>query len=186
MAQAEVLHGLPASGALPRPFPPDGASRFREGLVVRFCPRSGTPWIGNFERGLTSFDALLRSPASENHIVVAGGRVYIIDSEAGQLCEELADDVIFAAEIPPLQAIVFANDTAFWALRDGREWWRSDRVSWDGMRNFQVSDLIVSGEAFSPNSGGWHPFSVDAATGRVRDGIYSVEFSAARRIKPES
>jgi hypothetical protein len=59
VANFEVLPGLPAVGPYPEQFAPDGRPTHSEGFVVRILPRTCEAWIGNFQRGLSMFDAVV-------------------------------------------------------------------------------------------------------------------------------
>lgn len=76
---------------------------------------------------------------------------------------------------PELAAMVISNDLWFAAFNATDVLWRSQRISWDGMRNVVRQGLTVTGEAYDPTGGDrdWVPFSLDLKTGEVRGGSYN-------------
>ena len=54
----KILAGLPAYGELPEQFGANGTHS--EGFVVQFFPSGNrASWVGNFQRGVNSFDEML-------------------------------------------------------------------------------------------------------------------------------
>src|SRR5262249_4803955 len=82
MQRFEILAGLPPYGAPALAFPSSGAGRHREGLVVRFNPGNVESWVGNFQRGATTYNAVLAHPDGRQVVVIAGGEGYVIDPES--------------------------------------------------------------------------------------------------------
>jgi hypothetical protein len=178
----EILAGLPPCGALALPFPSDGTGRHREGLVVRFNPTSVEPWVGNFQRGETTCDSVFSHPDGRQVVIVAGGQVYIIDPEMQRETQyAMSASINFAISMPELNQIVLCNDLWFEAIRADGIGWSSDRLSWDGIRNISISAATLTGEAYSPLSDSWSPFTLDLLTGESFGAIYPAEIATAVR-----
>ena len=165
----EVLPGLPAYGPLPELFSESGSGTYREGLVVEFHPDSSGPWVGNFQRGPTSYDGVFAHPDKQHLVVISGGSAYVIDPEAKRLveifggfveaCFELGGDLLFSNSIR-LDLIGAASS------------WSTRRLAWDGLRITQITDAFVGGEAYHFD-GSWHSFRVLLADGQAFGGAYN-------------
>jgi len=79
MIAYDVLPGLPPYGDWPEAFTSTGHGRQHEGFVVRFNPDGESSWVGNFQRGLSSFDLVCEHLNGRELIVVAGGEAYVVD-----------------------------------------------------------------------------------------------------------
>lgn len=183
MERFEILAGLPPYGAVALPFPSDGTARHREGLVVRFNPASVEPWVGNFQRGATTYDSVLAHPDGWQLVVVAGGQGYVIDPEMRSETQCLMPSAInFAISMPEFNQIVLGTGLEFGAIRVDGTGWNSGRLSWDGIRNISISTATLTGEAYSPMGDSWSPFTLDLLTGESSGAIYPTEFARAVSI----
>ncbi len=174
MSRFEILPGLPGTGPLPEQFSPTGKGLHREGLVVRFLPELTTTWVGNFQRGLTSFDSVLDHPNETDVVVVAGGRGYIIRPETKQAVESFGAMINAVFKVPELKLLVFECVVDFECYGKGGKLWRSRRISWDGMRNLRVDGTKLYGEAWSPLEGIWKEFELDIPSGECTGGSYVI------------
>jgi len=55
--------------------------------------------------------------------------------------------------------------------KEGR-WWRTPRISWDGIRHIKIEGANLYGEAFTPVGEMWVPFAVDLRTGECAGSAY--------------
>jgi hypothetical protein len=187
MERFEILAGLPPYGAVALPFPSDGAGRHREGLVVRFNPASVEPWVGNFQRGATTYNSVLAHPDGRQVVVVAGGQGYVIDPEMRMETQcRMSASINFAISMPEFNQIVLGTDLEFGAIRADGTGWNSGRLSWDGIKNISISAATLKGEAYSPLSDSWFPFTLDLLTGESFGAIYPAEFARAVPIYRET
>jgi hypothetical protein len=170
----EILPGLPGTGPRPEQFSATGHGTHSEGFVVRFLPEGSASWVGNFQGGFGECNGVFVHPNGAHLIVVAAGQAYIVDPQSHTLLHHFGADFAAVVEVPELQALVFTNGLWFDAYDASGHLWRSQRVSWDGIRSLSRSDLTLKGEAYSPFGGFWHPFSLDLASGRVEGGSYKV------------
>jgi hypothetical protein len=148
-----MLPGLPGTGPRPEQFSATGGGTHREGLVVRFEPETGSPWVGNF--------------------VIAGGQGYIVHPENRQSTHLFGGAVMQTYRVvQPDLLVVGHQGIAFEAIgREGRVW-HTPRLSWDGFRTVRIENGRIMGEAWNPIGGLWHEFEVDVATGRSSGGSY--------------
>jgi hypothetical protein len=145
-----------------------------EGLIVRFFPSTGS-WVGNFQRGLSSFDQVFAHPDGRHVVVVAGGTAYVIDQESHRLVEHFGAQIEQIVLVPVNGFVLLGNGLWFEALTPTGRAWRSRRISWDGMRDISMAGMVVRGEAYAPEGphGTWYPFEVDVLTGAVSGGSYN-------------
>ncbi len=168
---ATMLTGLPAYGPAAISFPAPNA--FREGVVVRFMPERGQPWIGNFARGIGGVTALRPELGARSIIVAASGAGYVVNAEARQLVCETRCAVKSIRYEDDLGLVVVSDGLSFEALSKTGVAWLSGRVSWDGMRNVRRQGARLEGEAYSPIEDEWSPFTLDLRNGNFTSGVYS-------------
>lgn len=172
MQRFEILAGLPPYGAPALAFPSSGAGRHREGLVVRFNPGNVESWVGNFQRGATTYNAVLAHPDGRQVVVIAGGEGYVIDPESRSETPCLMSPTInLAISMPEFNQVVLGTDLEFGVIRADGTGWKSARLSWDGIRNVSISATTLTGEARSPDDS-WYPFTLDLLTGESVGGSY--------------
>jgi hypothetical protein len=170
----EVLDGLPAYGPMAEPFSATGQGTHREGLVVRFVLPTGS-WVGNFQRGFSSLDEVFAHPDGRHVVVVAGGTAYVLDAEGHNLVAHFEAGIEQILLVPESGFVLLGNGLWFEALGPTGTVWRSQRISWDGMRNVSLAGTVVRGEAYAPEGrdGTWYPFEVHVMTGFVSGGSYN-------------
>ena len=171
-----ILPGLPPYGPMALPFPQGGTQAFREGLVVQFDTGDGAPWTGNFQRGWDVLDKVLLPPGGGQVIVIAGGQFYLVDPVARKTLGQTMG-INYAEVHPSHNAVLLGTLTHFEAWRADGLWWKSPRISWDGIRNVRVKDNQLTGEAYTPLGDTWHPFTLDLLTGKCADSIYEADMS---------
>jgi hypothetical protein len=175
----EILPGLPAYGPMAVSFTIHGAREHREGLVVRFYPRESEPWVGNFLGGMTTCTIVLDHPNETDVIVVAQGEACVVDPENRAVRDRIAWDIEEVIPLPSLGSVIFRGLTDFTAIKADNSGWRSPRISWDGLRNIEVHETELLGEAYTPIEDAWVPFKLDLLTGHCSDGIYENEMARA-------
>ncbi|HWI61418.1 MAG TPA: hypothetical protein VNT75_06260 [Symbiobacteriaceae bacterium] len=166
------LPGLPATGPLAEQFSATGLGKHREGLVVRFEPPGGSPWVGNFQPGLSDFSTVVHHPDGFHVVVIAGGQGYIVHPHSRVLIEVFGGAVewCFAMEDPPL--LVEHDGLSFSAFGVKGHLWETPRLSWDGFRHVRIEGGIITGEAWNPMGETWDVFTVHLATGKASGGSY--------------
>lgn len=175
----EILPGLPPYGPMAVSFTIHGAREHREGLIVRFYPRVSEPWIGNFLGGMTACTIVLDHPNKTDVIVVAQGNACVVDPESRTVRDRIAWDIEEVIPLASLGSVIFRGVTDFTAIKADNSGWRSPRVSWDGLRNIEVHETKLLGEAYTPIADEWVPFKLDLLTGHCLDGIYDKEMARA-------
>lgn len=167
----EILDGLPSSGPVPRWIPDSWRRRGAEGVVLRFHPQQGPPWVGNFRPGMTHCTVVLPHPNGADLFVVAGGQPYVVnpDNGAAHASRGVVVSALWPIEGSPDLLVERQGQEFFRLGRDGVAW-HTRRLSWDGFEDVHVGANRVWGQAWSPANQAWHPFSVDLDTGRATGG----------------
>jgi hypothetical protein len=67
---------------------------------------------------------------------------------------------------------LYSDGIRIYRIENGIEKWKSNRISWDGVRELRYDNGIISGlwYQFDSSLGSWHPFSIDYHTGKVING----------------
>ena len=168
-----MLSGLPPYGPPAEQFTSGSKRTHSEGLVIEIEPPGGTPWVGNFQLGLTSYSNAAAHPNGQDLVVIAGGVGYIVRPDDRKLLATFGGGVLGVWQIPTFDLLVF-NDSGvtFGAL--GPEGWRwvTRRISWDGFEAIEIAEKTIYGRAWNAIDKSWHAFSIEIATGSVRGGAY--------------
>jgi hypothetical protein len=159
-----VLPGLPGTGPLPEQFSNRGETH-REGLVVRFFPSVGHPWVGNFQPFHDSyFSGVFGYPGGRELLVIAGGTAYVVDPETQRLVRVLNSFVTAAARSE--NYLVLASDVDITVIAEGAES-VSPRLAIDGIGELRVEGDLVTANGHSDYGGARLPIEIDAATRKV-------------------
>jgi hypothetical protein len=153
---------------MPEQFSSTGRGTHSEGFVVKFIPTRGDAWVGNFQGGFGKCHGVFLHPDRKNLVVVANGQAYVVDPETRSLVAEFGADLVEAFEVPEIDLLVFTNGVHFEAIGPTGLAWRSERVSWDGVRSLARAGVTLKGEAISPIDDSWHPFTLN-----LRDGTHT-------------
>jgi hypothetical protein len=167
-----ILPGLPGTGPVPEQFSATGHGMHSEGFVVEFLPEQQPPWVGNFQRGLISYDAVWPLPNGKPVIVISGGQAYVIDPEERRLLATFGGQICTALPAPHANLLILGHLTYLEAWNSNAVQWKTPRISWDGIRDLKVEQDYVRGLAWSPIEDCQIPFSVDLKTGMVEGGAY--------------
>jgi hypothetical protein len=173
MERFRVLPGLPATGAWPEQFSETGRGTHSEGFVVEFFPELKPPWVGNFQPGLTSYNAVLALPNGRLMIVVASGQAYVIDPDECRLLTTFGGQLDTFLAAPEAGLLFFSDGIYIEAWNTNSRQWRTRRISWDGIWDLRVEQDRLKGQAWNPFEDSESPFSVDLKTGDVEGGSYT-------------
>jgi hypothetical protein len=152
----ETLSELPATGSVPEQFSPTGQGFFREGMVVRFTPDSGVPWVGNFQPGLTGVDRALIHPDGSRVVVVSGGQIYIVQPDSRRTDVLSYGAIAGIHAVPELDMLLLDQQgIRFEALGAQGVLWSTRRLGWDGFRNVVITGSTLTGDAWTPIGDTW-------------------------------
>ena len=172
----ERLPGLPPYGPLARAF---GGPQYREGLVVRFWTTGGETWVGNFHGGHGRAEGVVDHPDNRRVVVLASGQGYVVDPEAPNDVSIFAFGIHEFFALPEFNAILFVDDVELETINKEGRWWRTSRISWDGIRHIKIEGANLYGEAFTPVGEIWVPFTVDLRTGECAGSAYEADMRGA-------
>lgn len=167
----EVLPGLPPYGDLPRLFSDTGSTVYREGYVIRFLTGAKGEWVGNFQRGLCSFDQTVALSDKQHVLVIAGGTAYVVDPATKSVVESFGGQIESCTPTPDASGFVLSDSTDIELINGCGRVWRSRRLAWDGLRVLQVTLSDILGEARHFDDS-WHPFRVKLSNGQATGGAY--------------
>lgn len=174
MTKFRELPGLPPYGPMPKQFSSTGQGTHREGYVVEFLPASENKWIANFQPGLSNFYTILEHPNGEDIIVIAGSAVYVVSPVTKALKSTFGGQLEFCAFVDRIDSFVLGNGLWFEIVPKEGKGWQTKRISWDGMRNIEIADTLLTGEAYDPMTDKWLPFEVNLIEGSHQGGNYNV------------
>jgi len=165
-----TLVGLPATGPWPEQFSATDRGTHREGFAVEFNPGTSSSWVGNFQRGLTHYDAAILHPDGKSVIVIAGGQGYLVNPKDRRLEGLVGGQLESAMSLSKI--VVISN--GLWLEGHGETGmrWRSRRISWDGIWDLREHDGKLSGKCWDAVTDGEASFSIDIRTGELEGGVY--------------
>ncbi|NID09537.1 hypothetical protein [Fibrivirga algicola] len=173
----EVLKGLPAYGPMyipvtqvEQPF----ISPFSEGLVIRFFKSDGNTWVANFNLGWTDFSEVFDFPATDITVVIAGGSGYVMNRNFTKPIATF-EATITAALMVTKQEIIAATDTDIVIINAEGQLWKSERISWDGIKDLYMEGEVLHGKSYDPmeDNDEWVGFALNLTTKKVTGGSYS-------------
>ena len=173
MTDFEILPGMPAYGPYPEQFSSTSWGTHSEGFVIRLQPRDAEPWVGNFQRGLSSYDAAHLHPNSRDVVVVAGGQAYVVEPKSRHLIETFGAGICWSQTLDDHQLLLFHNGLWFNAYGRAGQLWQTRRLSWDGIRVESISFPSLSGEAWTFEGDRWVPFALNLESGDVSGRSYA-------------
>lgn len=142
-------------------------------MVVEFVDHNGNAWVGNFQPGLNSYNAVFAIFGEDRPVIIAGGGAYVVDVPSRKVIEEFGGAIDWCLEVREQARLIFADGIGFEARERNGVVWRSDRVSWDGMRDLTHCDGKVHGYAYSPLDDDYKSFDLDLSTGIFSGGSYN-------------
>ena len=172
--QYEILDGLPAYGPMYVPISPSGEPFYSEGFVVRFYKQDGSTWVANFSKGWSNYSKVFGFPKQNIVIVFANGTCYVMtpELETPKLSFGVTIDNVLMTETGSL---ICADNTNVTILdNETGELWRSDRISWDGIKDLQIKNNCIIGVSYNPTaeSDEWIEFSIDLNTKKIKGGSF--------------
>lgn len=155
------------------PITKDGRPFYSEGVAVRFYRSDGSDWTANFKPGGTNFTRVIELESTSNLIVIASGAGYIIDPN-----DTTPVSVLGAGYCDVFRAnnnrVVLHDHTDLTIIEPDGSYWRTERISWDGLADIRIEGSVVSGLAYYPTheSEEWVEFTVDLDTRTLTGGSW--------------
>jgi len=170
----ELLNGLPPYGPMYIPISADEEPFYSEGYLVKFKKSNGEEWIANFRPGWTGYNNIFDFPEHNTIVVFAGGQAYIMnpDEQKPKMTFGLTiKDVIQGNDgslicSDEIEILVLDNKTG--------EFWKSKRISWDGIKDLKLINNKLSGLSYDPTNShqNWSEFELDLETKEVQGGSF--------------
>jgi hypothetical protein len=158
----EVLESLPTYGPMYVPVSENGKLFYSEGFPVRFSKLDGTTWVAVIE--LFTYPYLL---------IIAGGLCYVINPN-----ETIPIRVFGNSSLAVLPAmnnqLVLHDDIRLTIVDLNGNYYHTERISWDGIKDLEVKDNFVSGLSYDPTNSfiGWSRFEYDLKTRTLTGGSW--------------
>ncbi len=171
----EILESLPAYGPMYVPVSENNEDFFAQGFAVRFYRMDKTSWVANFKPGWTGLNEIHEFPDLPNLLVIAGGTCYIMNPE------ETKPAAVFGVNYKgglktPNGRLVLYDLTEITVVETNCQYWHSERISWDGIKELRMEGNLVKGFAYDPmnDSNEWKAFVLDLNTREIIGGSYSL------------
>lgn len=170
-ARYEVLPGLPGEGPMYISVSDNNEQFYSEGFVVLFFKPDGTSWIANFKPGWSDFNFVKDYPDSNRIIVIASGQGYIMEPESFVPIKTFGLGIKQAIETQT-NRVICADDCSLYLIEKDGSVWESERISWDGIKDLNIQNNILTGLAYYPMSDSWKPFTFDIKSKLITGGSF--------------
>jgi hypothetical protein len=172
-ANYEILDGLPVYGPMYIPVTEDGEPYYSEGFVVRFFKSNGESWVANFQPGWTKFSAIYTLLENDNILVLACGKCYLMNVNETKPVGVFGVGFVKILETESHQYIL-QDVTDLTIVEPNGNHWGTERISWDGFKDINYENGIVSGLSFDPmyDKDEWVEFAYNIDTKILVGGSY--------------
>lgn len=170
----EVLSEFPGVASNIVYIPSYGGGSGHDGVIIKFLPNNGEPWIGVFAFG----DSLRNEvcwvnpgPGPSQLTILARGRAYIASpNNPNSYIDVKSFPAITAIPVLSRGLMLFHDYTEIVAYDEQGLAWETSRISWDGIEIDEISDNTVLGRGWDAPSEEWVQFNVDLTTGSHQGG----------------
>jgi hypothetical protein len=164
----EILESLPSNGPIYISVTENNEKYVSEGFPVRFSRDNGTSWVANFKTGWTNFSQVYEFENQTHLIVIAGGTLYSMNPENEKPLHVYG--VGFEKAIKSDQdQIILQEQTNLTIIEKNGEYWTTERLSFDGIKELKTTGNIVSGLAYIPTSDNdlWLEFTLNLENRKI-------------------
>jgi hypothetical protein len=183
----EKLNGLPPYGPMYIPVTINDEPFYSEGFVVKFFKSNDEEWVANFQPGWTNYDKIFDFPEHNVVVVIAGGQGYIMNPDEQK--PKMTFGITITDVIQHENGSLICSDDINILIMDNKtgEFWQSDRISWDGIRNLKISNNILHGQAYDPTNAEipWSEFTLNLETKQIIGGTFR-EFVSRNKMSSTS
>ena len=170
----EKLIGLPPYGPMYIPISTDNEPFYSEGYVVKFFKSNGDDWVANFKLGWTDYNNIFDFPENNSVVVIAGGQGYIMNPEEHK--PKMTFGLTIKDTIQKDDGSLICSDDIHILVLDNKsgEYWISDRISWDGIKDLKLVGNKVFGQTFDPTDENkpWSDFELDLESKIIKGGSF--------------
>ncbi|MCL1482098.1 MULTISPECIES: hypothetical protein [unclassified Marinobacter] len=146
----------------------------RDGVMVKFLPKNGKPWVGIFAFGdmLPKGESqVLSGPGSKHFTIMAEGDAYIASPyNPESIVHVKSCPAIRAIPIPSRNLMLFHDYTELVAYNEKGIAWETERISWDGIEIDEVTDTKIIGKSWDAPTEKHVKFIVDLIDGSHKGG----------------
>lgn len=170
----EILDGLPPNELIYKSITNSGDLFFSEGYIIRFYKSNGKNWLANIKAGWTDYYGVFDFPQHDITIVIAGGLGYIMspNHEKPKAYFGLSINNVIQNNDGHL---ICSDDTHIIVLDSKTgDYWKSGRVSWDGIKDLKLSGNKLEGQSYDPTNihTPWVAFVVHLDTKEIEGGSF--------------
>jgi hypothetical protein len=150
-------------------------------VVLEVEPADLELWAGRFWGGAEGLDGVFATPHADVLCVVVQGQGYWLPVRDPTAFEVIRSTPIkHVLPSPDLGVLIFASYTRLSAYGAHGFMWITEDLSWDGLKNLEVTGSFVRGTAWDSPAGRDKPFSVHIATGKAEGGSSPAKYGAPR------
>lgn len=144
------------------------------GIAIQVRDISGSVWVGYFLRGTESpngIEICCAHPDGNHIVVVSRGTPYVVSAVHPKRWEELSIQPVvgYCVGLDEGVLLLYGFTNIIGLCADGSSW-RTQSLSWDGLRSVRVVDGIAEGEGWDASTSSYVPFRVDVQTGEFSGG----------------
>lgn len=169
-----ILDSLPAYGPMYIPVTDDDEPFYSEGFAVRFYKSDGTEWVANFKPGWTAFNKVFELKNSPNILVIASGTCYIMNPDQTKPISVFGNGYVDFF-VNQEGRLILQNQIDLTIIETDGEYWDTERISWDGLKDLKLGNNIVSGLSYDPmnDADEWIDFSYNIESRILIGGSYN-------------
>ncbi len=167
------MEALPTSGPMYIPVTENDGAFYSEGFPVRFYKSDGTDWVANFKPGWTDLKVICELKDTTHILVIAGGTCYLMNPDETKPISVFG--VGYSAVInAPDGRLVLQDQTDLTIVQTDGNYWNSERISWDGLKDLKLDNNIITGLSYDPmhDADEWVNFTYDIGTKILTGGSY--------------
>ncbi|WP_417590201.1 hypothetical protein [Owenweeksia hongkongensis] len=170
----KVLKSLPPYGPVYIPIYHYDDNPYSEGYVIEFTKKTGEKWIANFQVSFSKLYAVFDWPDRRRLFVIAGGLGYIMSPDSEKIISLFGNNIQEALQNEE-GSLICHDGIQFFILDNANgEFWQSERISWDGIKDLNFKGTLVTGKSFDPTNSTqeWSEFSIDIKTKKISGGSF--------------
>ena len=146
---------------------------YSEGFAVRFQRTDGTEWVANFQPGWTDLKTIIELTETTNLLVIAFGTCYLMspDQTKPLAVFGVGYSTIFTTAN---NRLILQDQTDLTIVEPNGNYWDTERISWDGLKELKLERNTVTGLAYDPmcDADEWVKFSYNIDTRELIGGSY--------------
>ena len=170
----EILKALPVYGPMYVPVTENDEPFFSEGFPVRFHESDGTNWVANFKPGWGSLFEVFDFPGHDKIVIFAGGITYVMTPNQTKPLLTFGSEINKVIQTDDGSLICADNDSIIVLDNHTGEFWRSERISWDGFQKLILTGDILHGYTYDPMNinDEWPGFTLNIKSKELTGGSY--------------